>query len=641
MAVMKKSSSKGGDVAHYDIVIIGAGPVGLMLSTLLARLGYKIKHIDNRAEPTATGRADGIQPRSLDLLRNMGLKPAIMAHKPARVYEVAFWDPAAGNKGIVRTGTWASCPAFIDARYPFTTLLHQGHIERVFISDLEKHGVEIQRPWKITGFKSDEKANPDYPVEVNLEHTDGTTCETVRAKYLFSGEGARSFVRDQLGIGITHKDPIAHVWGVMDGVVKTDFPDIRMKSTIHSKHGSIMVIPREDNMVRLYIQIASSTDPDWHPRKTATAEEVQVSAKKIMQPYSIEWESVEWYSVYPIGQGISDRYTIDHRVFLGGDACHTHSPKAGQGMNTAFLDAQNLAWKIHAVESGFADRSLLKTYEEERKDFAETLLNFDNKYAKLFSQRLPAASEVQAASKIGPAEDNEFIRTFKQTCGLTSGYGVAYKPNALNWSRSHQAQSQLIHPRSTKLQTGRIMHNANVTRVVDANMVHLEQEIPWNGSFRIYIFAGKPSVTSQALKDLAFQLGRKQSFLGSYLRPDIDDVSQHERYNPHSLFFTICTIFAAARSEIDISRDLPRLLAQYKNLIYADDRADSRVPDARASAHAKMGLDAERGGVVVVRPDGYVGIVTSLVEGSGTVDALNAYFDAFTTKRLSEGKARL
>lgn len=98
-----------------------------------------------------------------------------------------------------------------------------------------------------------------------------------------------------------------------------------MKCTIRSQHGSIMVIPREDNMVRLYIQIASSTDADWSPRKTATEAEVQASAKKILQPYSIEWEHVEWYSVYPIGQGISDKYTLDERVFLGGDACHTHS----------------------------------------------------------------------------------------------------------------------------------------------------------------------------------------------------------------------------------------------------------------------------------------------------------------------------
>lgn len=98
-----------------------------------------------------------------------------------------------------------------------------------------------------------------------------------------------------------------------------------MKCTIHSEYGSIMVIPRENGMVRLYIQLASSTDADWSPRKTATEEEVQTSAKKILKPYFIEWERVEWYSVYPIGQGIAEKYTLDHRVFLGGDACHTHS----------------------------------------------------------------------------------------------------------------------------------------------------------------------------------------------------------------------------------------------------------------------------------------------------------------------------
>jgi 2-polyprenyl-6-methoxyphenol hydroxylase-like FAD-dependent oxidoreductase len=212
----------------YDIVIVGAGPVGLLLSTCLARWGYSIKHIDNRPEPTKTGRADGIQPRSLDLLRNMGLKPAIMAHEPAKVYEVAFWDPSSTSRGITRTTTWASCPSFIDARYPFTTLLHQGLIERVFISDLEKNGVQVQRPWTIKDFKTDANSDSEYPVEVDLEHVDGTEKETVRAKYLFSGEGARSSIRQKLNIGIKHKDPIAHVWGVMDGVVKTNFPDIKV-----------------------------------------------------------------------------------------------------------------------------------------------------------------------------------------------------------------------------------------------------------------------------------------------------------------------------------------------------------------------------------------------------------------------------
>ncbi|MCJ1435252.1 hypothetical protein MMC27_004624 [Xylographa pallens] len=400
-----------------------------------------------------------------------------------------------------------------------------------------------------------------------------------------------------------------------------------------------MIIPRENNLVRLYIQIASSTDKNWNPRQQATTEEVQASAKKILQPFWIEWDRVEWYSVYPIGQGIAEKYTLDHRVFMGGDACHTHSPKAGQGMNTAFLDAQNLAWKIHHVESGFADRSILESYESERKLIAENLLNFDAKYAALFSQRQPSAGEVGAASQQTDASDesNEFVELFKASCEFTSGYGVAYGSNVLNWSSEHPAQSNLFHPKGTALRTGRIMLNADVTRVADANVAHLEQEIPVNGSFRIYLFAGVPTNTKQAVADFANNLLKRRSFYKTFEREDIDQVSYHERHNPHSHFFTICTIFAAPRPSIEIADMLPELLARYSAHVYADDIEDARNPQIKAVAHAKMGLDQERGGVVVVRPDGYVACVVQLVEGDGTVDALNEYFGAFTSKPV--GKA--
>jgi Phenol hydroxylase, C-terminal dimerisation domain/FAD binding domain len=322
-------------------------------------------------------------------------------------------------------------------------------------------------------------------------------------------------------------------------------------------------------------------------------------------------------------------------------------PKAGQGMNTAFLDALNLAWKIHHVEAGFADRSLLHSYESERKLIAENLLNFDAKYAALFSQRPPAAKDVAAATEQsareggGGGEENQFIKTFKESCEFTSGYGVAYNPNSLNWSPSHPAQSLVINPEGNKLRTGRILINSNVTRVVDANVVHLEQEIPVNGSFRIYIFAGNPALTSGAVNDFVQNMSKKSTFFTTYLRPDIDVVSHHELHNPHSHFFTFCTIFASKRSSIEISRDVPKLLARYRDHIYADDIWDQRVPGAKAAAHAKMGLDQEKGGVVVVRPDGYVGIVTGLVEGSGTIDALNDYFSAFCSKKLGEVRAQL
>lgn len=619
------------------------------MSVCLTRWGYNVRHIDNRPVPTATGRADGIQPRTLEILKNMGLKRHVMAYDPARVFEVAFWDPAPGGK-IVRTGTWASCPSFLDARYPFTALLHQGLIERVMIDDLRKNGNDVQRPWTITRFETN-NVDKDYPVEVDLKNLDSNVIETVRAKYLFSGEGAKSFVREQLQVQIRHKDPIANVWGVMDGVVRTNFPDIKMKCTIHSDHGSIMVIPRENNMVRLYIQIATSTDPDFNPRKTATVEEVQAAAKRIFAPYYCDWDRVEWYSVYPIGQGIADKYTLDHRVFMGGDVCHTHSPKAGQGMNTAFHDALNLAWKLHHVESGFADRSILETYETERKAVAETLLDFDNKYAALFSKRQPSSAEVSTASNsktsshtnsTAPEDENPFVAMFKANCEFTAGYGVAYKPNIYNHSTAHKFQHKLLLADHPKLRTGRILPNSNATRVCDANFVHLENEIPCNGSFRLFVFAGRNAAPKKgqhpALSEFAAAMQDPKSFYSRFSYADSDRDIHHNMDNPHSPLFSIALVVAAPRPEIEVS-DLPELFHDYAGRVYADDVWQRAVADAKAPAHAKTGFEGDEGGVVVVRPDGHVACAVRLV-GKETVDALEGYFATFLAKEPSRASSR-
>ena len=314
-------------------------------------------------------------------------------------------------------------------------------------------------------------------------------------------------------------------------------------------------------------------------------------------------------------------------------------------MNTAFHDALNLAWKIHHVEGGFAKRSMLLSYESERKHIAEELLRFDAKYAALFSQRQPSASEVATASQEAEegAPINEFVEVHKASAEFTAGYAINYEPNEYNWSPSHPAQSGLFSPKGSKLRTGRIMPTANVTRVVDANKVHLEQEIPLNGSFRIFLFAGEPSTTKRAVTDFADNLENKYSFYSVFRRADLKDVSDHERHNPHSHFFTLCITFASPRDGLEISETLPKLLARYSDHVYADDLWDPRVPEAKAAAHAKMGLDPQKGAVVVVRPDGHVGCVVALSEGSGTVDALNDYFAAFASKPIGrlDGQARL
>ena len=177
---------------QYDIVIVGAGPAGLTLSVCLARWGYKIKHIDNRLEPTMTGRADGIQPRSLEFLENLRLKDAIMEYKPGRFSSVAFWEPS--RDGIHRKGIWPTCPESIDTRFPYTTTLAQGMVEKALITDLEKNGVHVQRPWTVSGFEND-GFDSEYPLVVKVKHIEEDIYESIRTKYLIGADGARSFIR--------------------------------------------------------------------------------------------------------------------------------------------------------------------------------------------------------------------------------------------------------------------------------------------------------------------------------------------------------------------------------------------------------------------------------------------------------------
>lgn len=324
-------------------------------------------------------------------------------------------------------------------------------------------------------------------------------------------------------------------------------------------------------------------------------------------------------------------------------------------MNTAFLDALNLAWKLHLVESGFAARSLLSTYETERRGVAQTLLDFDNRYAKLFSQK-PSASTVAAATSDVSAEKdaemppsppdsdsaappNAFVAAFKEACEFTSGYGVAYTDNALNWSPQHAVQSPLVIGSTARLRPGRLFPNSTVTRVADANVVHLEQAVPLNGAFRLFVFGGRPddAAAQTALHGFGERLGATSSFLAKHGRAaaatDGDEMlSYTDMLTPHSRFFSLCTVLAGRRVAVDMARHVPPVLARYRDHVYADD--GGRVAGQAVGAmHAKMGLGGGEGeggpAVVVVRPDGYVSVVVRLV-GAETAEVLEAFFEGLT-----------
>lgn len=288
-------------------------------------------------------------------------------------------------------------------------------------------------------------------------------------------------------------------------------------------------------------------------------------------------------------------------------------------MNYGILDAHNLAWKLHLVESGLMNKELLRTYNEERRAVATRLIEFDAAYASLFS-----------SGDLSEQANAQFQHIFRENIRLTSGYGAQYPINSLNLAPTTSTRSS---DPETLLYPGRCFPLANAIRVIDSYEVALERDIPFNGSFRIYIFAGN-LVSHTALTDLARHITRAGSVFSKYGRPP--NLSYEARHNPHSPLFTFSIIINARRAAIEIN-DLPTYFASYRYHIYADEtRNPTGGADVFGAAHLKMGFDEDHGGVVVVRPDGFTGAVFALTEGRKTADELGRYFSGIVPASVQE-----
>jgi phenol 2-monooxygenase len=266
------------------------------------------------------------------------------------------------------------------------------------------------------------------------------------------------------------------VWGVMDVFPRTNFPDIRRKCTLHSAAGNLLIIPREGgSMVRFYIQL-----PAGSQAKNVRLDDLQNTAKKIFQPYTMDFAETFWWSAYSIGQRLADHFHKDFRVFLTGDACHTHSPKAGQGMNVSLQDGYNIGWKLGQVLTGLSPPSILKTYVLERSKTAKDLIEFDRELARLFSQK---EEEPGAFAK-------HFIKSGRYMAGLTARYEDSEITN-LRDSKQEVAQ---------KIVVGMRFPSAQVVRFCDCKALQLLRALRSDGRWRIVIFPGDINQESGAQK---------------------------------------------------------------------------------------------------------------------------------------------
>jgi phenol 2-monooxygenase len=591
-----------------DVLIAGCGPAGLCLAAQLSQFPQiETMIVERKPGPLEKGQADGINTRTMEMFQAFGFGEKVK-RESYWVNQTAFWSPDPANpKHIRRIGRVQDVPD--DSSEMPHTLINQARVHELFLEVMQNSPSKLEPDysWSVIDLTIDDTTD-DHPVTVVLENTgiNAGETKTVRANYVVGCDGARSNVRKAIG-GTLHGDTAHQAWGVMDILANTDFPDIRQKCLVTSSaEGNILILPREGGyLFRMYVELDKLNADERVSSKNFTADHMIAAANRIMAPYSIDVKQVVWWSIYEIGHRLTDRFDdvpegVDRnpRVFTAGDACHTHSPKAGQGMNVSMQDTFNLGWKLAHVLTGRADAKLLRSYSAERWFEAKRLIDTDHQWARIMSA--PAGQ-----SELDGDGMPRFQKQFIENLEFTGGLAVAYDPSDLVSDTAHQNLA-------TGLGVGRRFHSAPVVRLSDAMQLHLGHVAEADGRWRVYAFAGRDDTT---LRALAHWLETDpQSPVVKYTRTgeNIDAI------------IDVRAIFQGTFEQLDYAT-MPRFfkptkgkfaLQDYEKIFCVDHKGHGDIYDMR-------GIDRDLGCMVIVRPDQYTAHILPLT----ATDDLATFFD--------------
>jgi phenol 2-monooxygenase len=598
--------------SEVDVLIVGTGPSGLLLAAQLSEFPDIVTRVVERAPgPLEVGRADGVSCRTVETFEAFGLAERMTA-EAYWVNQTNFWgpDPDApsrikrfGRVQDVRDGL-SEFPHVIvnQARLGDFLLEYAKNSPSRLKVDYGHEVVALQAP------KTD-----DEPVLVTIRRSGDDTEVSVEAKYVVGCDGAHSTVRQAIG-RIPHGEGQDKAWGVMDILATTDFPDIRFKATIQSgSGGNILLIPREGGyMVRLYVDMGEIAAD-----ARLTAEQVLDQVRGVLAPYTIEVQETAWFSVYRVGHRVTDRFddvnedevgTRAPRVFIAGDACHTHTAKAGQGMNVSMQDTFNLGWKLAAVLQGRSPGALLDTYSLERKQIAEDLIAMDTRWSKAIggAGRVDSADPSEAMAGFA-----EVQRQFVTNGEFTAGLATHYPPGLLTGDDTH------LHL-ATGYPPGRRFKSAEVIRLADARRLHLGHVHRADGRWRLYAFADAVDPRTRGSRFLELV-----EFLAG-------DDSPIRRYTPEG--WDVDAVFdvrgIVQQSHLDVEwADIHNFLKPRKGRLGLVDpeKVFTPVDDVDKDIFDLRGIDRGAGALVVVRPDQYVSLVLPL-DG---YDELTEFFGRF------------
>lgn len=600
-----------------DVLIIGAGPAGMVLAAQLSTFpNIKTCLIERRDGPLTLGQADGVACRTVEMFEAFGLSERL-TRESYWVNETVFWRPSPDDPSkIVRTGRVQDVEDGL-SEFPHV-IVNQARLQQYLQEYMAKSPTRLVPDfgWDFESLTVD--PHGDYPVAATVCNVANNARKIVRAKYVVGCDGARSKVREAIGAA-PHGDFANHAWGVVDMLAVTDFPDIRLKAAIQSKNeGNILLIPREGGyLVRLYVDMGEIDSKNRDALGRHTQESVIATAKRVLRPYTLDVRDVVWFAVYQVGQRVTDRFddvpaseagSRLPRVFIAGDACHTHSAKAGQGMNVSMQDTFNLGWKIASVLEGRAKPELLSTYTVERRAIAQRLIDFDREWSKIMASP-PKDPERPELGGVDPAELQAY---FVKSGRYTAGVATQYPPGAgLTAEQTHQALAK-------GFTIGMRFHSVPVVRLADARPVQLGHAARADGAWRLYAFAEGSAEKLVAL--MTFLETSDRSPVRRFTPPgaDIDSV------------IDVRAVFQPGHRDLRVD-DLPSLLLPRKGRFGLIDYEKAYTPDLKDGPDIFLlrGIDRVNGALVVVRPDQYVANVLPL----DAHEALASYFAAFMIER--------
>ena len=585
-----------------DVLIVGCGSAGLTMAAQMAAFDdISTVIIERKPGPMQRGQADGVSCRSMEMFAAFGFAHKVW-NEAYQVNETTFWKPDPEDpKNIVRTGRIQDVEDGL-SEMPHV-ILNQARVHDMYLEVMANSSTRLVPDYsrQLVSLEIDETAS--HPVTAVIRRDapgqEGET-ETIRARYVIGCDGARSDVRKSIGLELKG-DSANKAWGVMDVLAVTDFPDIRQKTLIQSdKGGTLLIIPREGGyMARIYVEMETLGEGERVRSRNITETDLITAAQGIFKPYSFDVKDVIWWSVYEIGQRLTDRFdnligggteTGHPRIFIAGDACHTHSPKAGQGMNVSMGDSFNLGWKIAAVLRGQSDISLLRSYSEERQEIAKELIAFDQEWARIISERNEDANA---------ADTPKFQQYFVEHGRYTAGVSVRYKPSALTGGGTYQDLA-------SGFEIGMRFHSAPVIRLADGKPMHLGHVVKADARWRLFAFADAADP-----RDEHSRLAALLRFLEN------DAQSPVRRFTPqgqaHDAVIDCRAVLQQGFRVINIT-DLPHLLrpakgefglTDYEKVFCSDLKNGPDIYDLRS-------INRDGGCLVIVRPDQYVAQILPL-----------------------------